>query len=107
MKKILCFTLLILCAPAYHLSHSTRGLSTRHAKHSFCGTYPGQIHDELRRFQELRSVVRARKSQMSQMALGAVSGATQDVNNIAVIEDDGNIVTDANRLDLAGKDLKL
>ena len=104
MKKILCFTLLVVAAPAYHLSHSIRGLSNRDAKHSFCGTYPGRIREELRHFQELREVMQARKSQM---ALSAVSGATQDTNNIAVIEDDGNIVTDANPLDLAGKDLKL
>jgi hypothetical protein len=104
MKKILCFVLLGLCLPATHFSHSLRARPNRKTQHSFCGTYPASIRDELRRFRELRAVIQARKPQM---ALSTASGATQDVYHIAVIEDDGNIVTDSNPLDVAGKDLKL
>jgi len=104
MKKALLLALLVLCASAHQFPYSSRARPNRSAKQSFCGTYPGRIRDDLRRFQDLRAVIQARKPQL---ALSAVSGATQDLNNIAVIEDDGNIVTDANPLDLAGKDLKL
>jgi hypothetical protein len=45
------------------------------------------------------------QARKSQLALSAVSGATQDVNNIAVMEDDGTIITEANPFDLAGRAL--
>jgi hypothetical protein len=73
-------------------------------KHSFCGTYPGRVYDELNKARELRKVINARRTRLE---LAESRSATQDVNQIAVIEDDGSLVVPANPFDLATLDLGL
>src|SRR3974377_2484251 len=79
------------------LSHSISPRLSASSDHSFCGTYPGRVHDELRKARNLRQIIEGRRLRT---ALAASSNATQDVGNIAVIEDDGTIVSPANQFDL-------
>ncbi len=80
----LLFLILALCTE--NLSRSNISSPSLGSKHSFCGTYPSRVYDELRKARELRQLFEAQKSQF---ALTASSGATQDIGNIAIIEDDG------------------
>ena len=96
--------LLVFGFSGENLSRSNISSPSPGSKHSFCGTYPGRVYDELQKAMELRQLIEARKSQF---ALTASSGATQDIGNIAIIEDDGSIVSLANPFDLAGQDLKV
>ena len=68
--------------------------------HSFCGTYPDRLEHDLRKYRELRLL---RASRSKRMALASVGGSMEDIDNIAVIEDDGTIVTPFNYFDLKGK----
>jgi hypothetical protein len=76
----------------------------QHKGHSFCGTYPGRLEDDLRKYQDLR-LFRAARSK--RMPMANVGGTTEDIDNIAVIEDDGSIVTPFNYFDLKGKAVRL
>jgi len=102
MKKGPLVALLFLFAPYFSYASSTRAAASK-STHSFCGTYPGRVRDDLRRFKELRLINQARRSQA---ALSRVSEASQDINDIAVIEDDGTMISEANNFDLAGKALR-
>ncbi len=68
--------------------------------HSFCGTYPDRLEHDLRKYKDLRLLRTARSKRM---ALATVGGSMEDIDNIAVIEDDGTIVTPFNFFDLKGK----
>jgi hypothetical protein len=68
--------------------------------HSFCGTYPDRLEHDLRKYKDLRLLQAARSKRM---ALASVGGSMEDIDNIAVIEDDGTIVTPFNFFDLKGK----
>ncbi|MFN8008728.1 MAG: IPT/TIG domain-containing protein [Terriglobia bacterium] len=70
----------------------------------FCGTYPGRVKDDLRKYKDMRLV---REALSKRTALLARLGSTQDINNIAVIEDDGTMVTPFNFFDLKGKAIRL
>ena len=96
--------LLLACFPAEGLSRSTSPRPSRLSNHPFCGAYPGRIFDELRKAKAVRQLVELRRSPL---ALRANSVATGDVGNIAVIEDDGTIVSQANPFDLAGTNLRM
>ena len=63
----------------------------------YCGTYPGRTQDELRKSRDLRTLTAARKRKL---ALPQRLGATRDVGQIAVIEDDGTIILPNNPFDL-------
>ena len=63
----------------------------------YCGTYPGRTRDELRKSQDLRTLTAARKKKLG---LTQRLGATRDVGQIAVIEDDGSIILPNNPFDL-------
>jgi hypothetical protein len=102
MKKGLLVALSFLLVPYCAYSSSNRPAASKSAAHSFCGTYPGRVRDDLRRFQELRLIKQALRPQAP---LSRVSEATQDTNDIAVIEDDGTVISEANSFDLAGKTL--
>ena len=63
----------------------------------YCGTYPGRLQDELRKSQDLRTLAAARKRKLG---LPQRLGATRDVGQIAVVEDDGSIILPNNPFDL-------
>lgn len=63
----------------------------------YCGTYPGRTQDELRKSRDLRMLIAARKKKLG---LAQRLGATRDVGQIAVIEDDGSIILPNNPFDL-------
>ncbi len=103
MKRfLLCFSFLIGFISPY-LSRSNVPPRSTDSKHLFCGSYPGRIHDELGKAKELRQLITRR----SRFALSQSSGASQDIDNIAVIEDDGTIVSPANTFDLTDLNLRM
>ncbi|HVN83000.1 MAG TPA: IPT/TIG domain-containing protein, partial [Terriglobia bacterium] len=106
-RKYLCLPMLLLWIIGIWTDGLSRSNSPRQSApsdHSFCGTYPGRVHDELRRAANLRQILEGRRFRH---ALATSSNSTEDVGNIAVVEDDGTIVSPANAFDLAGQDLKL
>ena len=70
----------------------------------YCGTYPGRTQDELRKSQDLRILAAARKRKLG---LPQRLGATRDVGQIAVIEDDGTIILPNNPFDLTNSVLQV
>ena len=99
--------LLILCLVCVNATnHFSRSTFDRPLKslHSFCGTRPDGLQRELQRSRDLRAV---RQFRAQRHALSAAAGATQDVGQIAVIEDDGTIVTTQNPFDLPSVTLRL
>ncbi len=95
---------LIACFSTEGFSRSTSPRPSRLSNHPFCGAYPGRIFDELRKAKAVRQVLELRRSPL---ALRTNSLATGDVGNIAIIEDDGTIVSQANPFDLADTNLKM
>ena len=95
---------LIACFSTEGLSRSTSPRPSRLSNHPFCGAYPGRIFDELRKAKAVRQLVELKRSPL---AFSANSLATGDVGNIAVIEDDGTIVSPANTFDLADMNLRM
>src|SRR5262249_31681494 len=74
----------------------------------FCGTYPGRTQDELRKSKDLRILTAARRKKLGLSELSADRlGATRDVGQIAVIEDDGSIVLPNNPFDITNTVLHL
>ena len=107
MKKSLYVSVLILALaffPVEGLSRTTSPRPSQLSNHSFCGAYPGRIFDELRKAKVVHQLVELRRSQL---ALRTNRVATGDVGNIAVIEDDGTIVSQANPFDLTGTNLRM
>jgi len=95
----------LLCCPVNSFSRSNIPHRTANSGHSFCGTYPGRTQDELRKSRELREVIGQTKKR--QLAITQTRGVTQDINNVAVIEDDGGIVLGAHVFDLANTSFRL
>src|SRR5215467_12751125 len=86
--------LIILLFGVLSLSSSLHSASVikkrmEQAGHPYCGTYPGRIEDELRKAKDLRRLIEGHKRTFN---LARVIGATRDVGQIAVIEDDGSII---------------
>ena len=96
--------LLLACFPVEGRSSSTSPRPSRLSNHPFCGAYPGRIFDELHKAKAVRQLIELRRSPL---ALSANSVATGDVGNIAVIEDDGTIASQANPFDLSGTNLRV
>ena len=100
--------LLILCLVCLNstnqFSRSTFDKPSLKSLHPFCGTRPDRLQRELQRSRDLRAV---RQFRAQRQALSAAAGATQDVGQIAVIEDDGTIVTTQNPFDLPSVTLRL
>jgi hypothetical protein len=90
----LCWMLLI---PSHAFSASPNGKRIQDSGVGYCGTYPGRTQDELRKSQDLRTLTAARKRKLG---LPQRLGATRDVGQIAVIEDDGTIILPNNPFDL-------
>ena len=105
MKKysLLAFSLILLL-PSLSSSRSLIRRQPQDSKHFYCGTYRDRVKDELRKYEDLRKVIEARASRQAQVI---VSGATQDIDDIAVIEDDGSIVVPAIPFDLNFQALRL
>jgi IPT/TIG domain len=103
MKRcfLVCFLIFSLADPQF-----SRGLTNRPvaSQHSFCGTHHDRVRDELQRSRDLRRVIEFR---FSRRELTVVAGATQDIGQIAVIEDDGTIVSPQNPFDLPAQTLRL
>jgi hypothetical protein len=97
-----CFGVLIACFQRRAFPFPP--LAHRLSNHPFCGAYPGRIFDELRKAKAVRQLLELRRSPL---ALRTNSLATGDFGNIAVIEDDGTIVSQANTFDLAGTNLRM
>jgi hypothetical protein len=99
---------LILCLLAWSLSKqlSRSGVEEPPPKsvHPFCGTRPDRLQHELQLSRSLRAM---RQLVTRREALTTAANATQDVGQIAVIEDDGTIVTPKNPFDLTGSTLRL
>src|SRR5262245_32912809 len=93
-----------LFASSHALSASSNRKRIQESAAGYCGTYPGRTQDELRKSQDLRMLTAARKKK-----LGLIQrlGATRDVGQIAVIEDDGSIVLPNNPFDLTNTVLHL
>jgi len=105
MKKPILASLLVLCLPVCLFPSSKVPRRAADFNHSFCGTYPGRVHDEMRKAKDFQRVLRARRASA---ALADTSRTfAQDIGNVAVIEDDGTIVAPANPFDLANLDLKM
>ena len=99
---------LVLCLVCLNstnqFSRSTFDKTSLKSPHSFCGTRPDRLQRELQRSRDLRAF---RQFRAQRQALSAAAGATQDVGQIAVIEDDGSIVTTQNPFDLPSLTLRL
>jgi hypothetical protein len=106
MKKCLCLLTLFLLFTCWYtegLSRSELPRPSATSNHSFCGTYPGRVYDELRKAKELHLRMEGRRDRLAISTRSSVSG---DIGNIAIIEDDGTLVSPANPFDLAGQVLK-
>jgi len=97
----LCWMLLV---PSHALSASLNRKRIQASTVGYCGTYPGRTQDELRKSQDLRTLTAARKRKLG---LPQRLGATRDVGQIAVIEDDGSIILPNNPFDLTNTVLHL
>jgi hypothetical protein len=105
MKKPILASLLMLFFSVWLLPSSKFPRRAADSSHSFCGAYPGRVHDEMRKAKDVQKVLRARRVQA---ALAETSHPlAQDIGNVAVIEDDGTIVALANPFDLANLGLKM
>ncbi len=105
MKRCLFLCLCFLAFSSAGVPWSGRtGPQPRGKQGSFCGTYPGRVHDVLRQSGELQKVLKAGRTRQ---ALSAANDRSQDVGHVAVIEDDGTIVAPFNLFDLTDKTLRL
>ena len=97
----LCWMLFI---PWHAFSASPNRKRIQDSTLGYCGTYPGRLQDELRKSQDLRTLAAARKRKLG---LPQKLGATRDVGQIAVVEDDGSIILPNNPFDLTNTVLHL
>ncbi|MEW5974876.1 MAG: IPT/TIG domain-containing protein [Acidobacteriota bacterium] len=104
MKRNFILVLLILCAGSQLTAETSRQPRAIPKQHSFCGTYAGRLDHELRKAASLRPVARALHARQQ---LTESSGISQDVDGIAVLEDNGNTVIPANLFDLTNRTLRL
>jgi len=104
MKLSIPLFCLLALSPSSSDARSNYARVSSTSQHPFCGTRPDRLQRELQRSRDLRA---ARQSRLQPEALSAAAGATQDVGNIAVIEDDGSIVTAQNPFDLTSVTLRL
>ena len=104
MKRLMFTLCWILSLPSF--SHSASAVRKRmeEAAHPYCGTYRGRTQDELQKTKDLRILIEARKRKLG---LLPTVGASRDVGQIAVIEDDGSIVLGNNPFDLSNTVLRL
>src|SRR5262245_27677114 len=103
MKHLLLSSVLVLglTTPQY-----SRGL-LKHSwskQRSFCGTYPGRVDDEIRRSQDVQRAFAAQNT--SRRAVMAAD-ASQDIGQIAVVQDDGSVILPRNVFDLGARALHL
>ena len=75
------------------------------SSHAFCGTYRGRLQDQLRRDAEIRLWASQQRKNRSLEA--AAASASKDVFDIAIIEDDGTIITPVNLFDLENNQVRL
>jgi hypothetical protein len=104
MKKLAIFLCWVLSLPCSLHSASAVRKGIEESAHPYCGTYGGRHQDELRKAKDRRLLIEARGRQLG---LTSTVGATRDVGQIAVIEDDGSIVLPNNPFDLANMVLRL
>ena len=104
MKPLTISLCLILSLSSFSHSASVLRKRQQEAAQAFCGTYPGRTQDELRKAKDLRFLIESRKKKLG---LARTLGATRDVGQIAVIEDDGSIVLPNNPFDLSNTVLRL
>jgi hypothetical protein len=104
MKRFFLILCLLSLNSSSHFSRSNLDKVSPKSSHPFCGTRPDRLQRELQRSRDLRAV---RQFRAQRQALSATAGATQDVGQIAVIEDDGTIVTAQNPFDLPSLTLRL
>jgi len=104
MRRFVLILCLLSLNSSSHLSRSTFEKSSLKSLHPFCGTRPDRLQRELQRARDLRAV---RQFRAQRQALSAAAGATQDLGHVAVIEDDGTIVTQQNPFDLPALTLRL
>lgn len=104
MRRLFLIVCLLCLNSGSHFSRSNFDKVSSKPSHAFCGTRPDRLQHELQRSLDLRAV---RQFRAQRQALSAAAGATQDVGQIAVIEDDGTIVTRQNPFDLQPVTLRL
>ena len=104
MRRFVLILCLVCLNPTSQFSRSIFDRTSLKSPHSFCGTRPDRLQHELQRSRDLRAV---RQFRAQRQALGAVSGTTQDVGQIAVIEDDGTVVATQNPFDLPSLAVRL
>jgi IPT/TIG domain len=104
MKPFVLILCLLVLNSSNALARSNFDKASRKSQHAFCGTRPDRLQRELQRSRELHAV---RQFRAQREALSAAAGATQDVGQIAVVEDDGTIVSPQNPFDLPSVTLRL
>ncbi len=102
MKRCFLAVFLLLVVTDNHFPRSN--FERRFQNQGFCGTYPGRVLREQARSRDLRRVAASRADQQS---IRLAANATQDIGQIAVIEDDGTIVSPQNGFDLPAATLRL
>jgi hypothetical protein len=73
--------------------------------HAFCETYQGRILDQLRRDAEINLQLKQKRAR-GVLALSSPP-LTKNINDIAVLEDDGSIVSPVNYFDLSNIEIRL
>ncbi|MCI0423750.1 MAG: IPT/TIG domain-containing protein [Acidobacteria bacterium] len=104
MKRLFLIPCLLAVATTSHFARSTSENRPQKSSHPFCGTTLDRVQRELQRSRDLRMV---RQFRAERQALSTAAGATQDMGQIAVMEDDGTIVTAQNPFDLPAVTLRL
>jgi len=104
MRRFFLILCLLSLNSSSHLSRSNFDKASPKSSHPFCGTRPDRFQRELQRARDLRAV---RQFRAQRQALSTAAGATQDVGQIAVIEDDGTIVAPQNPFDLPSLTLRV
>jgi hypothetical protein len=104
MNRLFLVCFLAVCLSDIYFARSTTGPRAQTTKHLFCGTYPGRVEDELRRSRDLKQIL---AFQTARHGLSGLAGATQDIGQTAVIEDDGSILATQNFFDLPAMTLRL
>ncbi len=96
----------ILLCPSLALSRNN-GARQVAPSEFVCGTNPQRDRDALARarYHESRTKLMERLGRHPLTQAGAAS-STADVGDVAVIEDDGTVITEINRFDLAGKSIR-
>jgi hypothetical protein len=104
MKSLVISLCCILSLPSFLHSASAVRKRSEEGAHPYCGTYAGRHQDELLKAKDRRLLIEAQKRQLG---LTSIVGASRDVGQIAVIEDDGSIVLPNNPFDLFNTVLRL